>query len=89
MFLIAIYEQIKTMNGFSSDKILEIASQTLREESEAISGLINHLSNDFVETVFLMSKPELSHISSTIVRDLLKNNGSVLHLIPDHLNISL
>ena len=42
-----------------------------------------------IETVFLMSKPEFSHISSTIVRDLLKNNGSVLHLIPDHLNISL
>jgi len=42
-----------------------------------------------IETVFLMSKPEFSHISSTIVRDLLKNNGSVQHLIPDHLNISL
>jgi len=54
VFLIAIYEQIKTMNGFSSDKILEIASQTLREESEAIAGLINHLSNDFVETVKLI-----------------------------------
>ncbi len=42
-----------------------------------------------IETVFLMTKPELSHISSTIVRDLLKNKGSVQHLIPDHLNISL
>ncbi len=42
------------MNEFSSESILEIASQTLREESEAIAGLVNLLTPDFVEAVKLI-----------------------------------
>ncbi|GAA4788772.1 pantetheine-phosphate adenylyltransferase [Olivibacter ginsenosidimutans] len=35
-----------------------------------------------VETVLFFSSPSYSHISSTIVRDILKNNGSIAHLVP-------
>jgi len=35
-----------------------------------------------IETVFFVSSPGLNHISSTIVRDILKNNGSIAHLVP-------
>ena len=41
-----------------------------------------------IDTLFFISNPELSHISSTIVRDLLKHNGDISTLIPDHVKLS-
>ena len=35
-----------------------------------------------IETVFFFSSPGYSHISSTIVRDILKHKGSIAHLVP-------
>lgn len=35
-----------------------------------------------IETVLFISSPGYGHISSTIVRDILKNNGSIEHLVP-------
>lgn len=36
-----------------------------------------------VETVFLISSPGKSHISSSVVRDIRKNNGDYSFLVPD------
>ena len=41
-----------------------------------------------IDTLFFISNPELSHISSTIVRDLLKHNGDISSLIPDNIKLS-
>ena len=35
-----------------------------------------------VETIFLMSRPEFSAITSTIVRDILKNGGDASQFVP-------
>lgn len=35
-----------------------------------------------IETVFLMSSPEVTHVSSTIVREIMKYNGNYQHLVP-------
>lgn len=35
-----------------------------------------------IETYFLLSRSGTGHISSTIVRDILKNEGKVNHLVP-------
>lgn len=35
-----------------------------------------------IETVFLISSPEVSHISSTIVRDILRHGGNCEALVP-------
>lgn len=40
-----------------------------------------------IDTLFFISKPELSYISSTIVRDLLKHNGDISSLIPNNIKI--
>jgi pantetheine-phosphate adenylyltransferase len=40
-----------------------------------------------IETVFLVSDPSLSHISSTIVRDILLYNGDVTSFIPAGIKI--
>jgi len=35
-----------------------------------------------METIFILSKPEYSAISSTIVRDILRNHGDVTPFLP-------
>ena len=48
---------------------------------QAIASNNAELAGD-IESVFLMSDKSLSHISSTIVRDIWINNGQVSHLVP-------
>jgi pantetheine-phosphate adenylyltransferase len=39
------------------------------------------------ETIFMLTPPELSAISSTIVRDILKNGGDVSQFIPSGIKL--
>ncbi|TVR41008.1 MAG: pantetheine-phosphate adenylyltransferase [Cryomorphaceae bacterium] len=41
-----------------------------------------------IETIFLMSTPELSAINSTIVRDIIRNGGDVSKFIPNAIEIN-
>ena len=43
---------------------------------------LNHIIGDEIETVFLISKPEFSHISSTIVREIIKGKGNIEPFLP-------
>jgi len=43
---------------------------------------LNHIVGDKVETVFLISKPEYSHISSTIVREIIAYGGDASPFLP-------
>jgi|ERR1035437_2372140 pantetheine-phosphate adenylyltransferase len=52
------------------------------EFEKAIAQMNSDLS-DRIETVFLVSKPSLSHIASTIVRDIIKNGGDPKLFLPD------
>ena len=44
---------------------------------------LNHIVGENVETVFLISKPEFSHISSTIVREIIKGKGDAKPFLPE------
>ena len=44
---------------------------------------LNHIVGDNIETVFLISAPEFSHISSTIVREIIKGGGNARPFLPD------
>ena len=43
--------------------------------------------NDRIETIFIITPPEISHISSTIVRDIIKNGGDVSKFVPKQINL--
>lgn len=43
---------------------------------------LNHIVGKGIETVFLISQPEFSHISSTIVREIIKGNGDASKFLP-------
>lgn len=47
--------------------------QTIAQANEKVNG---------VDSVFLICSPEFSHISSSIVRDIARNNGDFSSLIP-------
>jgi pantetheine-phosphate adenylyltransferase len=51
-------------------------------EYERAIAQINQTMMPEVETIVLLSKPEYSAISSTIVRDILRNNGNVSPFVP-------
>ncbi|MBX7094999.1 MAG: pantetheine-phosphate adenylyltransferase [Flavobacteriales bacterium] len=57
------------------------------EYEKAISQMNLALAKD-IETVFLITDPVYSAISSTIVRDILRNKGDVSSFIPEKMNIA-
>jgi pantetheine-phosphate adenylyltransferase len=50
---------------------------------------INHTLVHDLETIFLIARPELSHISSTIVRELILGKADLKAFVPDEITISL
>lgn len=48
---------------------------------------LNHIVGDNIETVFLISRPEFSHISSTIVREIIKGKGDARPFLPGEVKI--
>lgn len=52
-------------------------------EFEKAIALNNAVLAPDIETVFLVSSSGLSHISSTIVREIITNNGDVSQLVPE------
>jgi len=44
---------------------------------------LNNIIGDNVETVFFISKPEYSHVSSTIVREIIKGKGDISTFVPE------
>ena len=48
---------------------------------------LNNIVGDGLETVFLISQPAYSHISSTIVREIIKGGGDASPFLPPSLKI--
>ena len=48
---------------------------------------MNKKLNAEIETIFIITPPNLSHISSTILRDIIKNGGDISTFIPKEISI--
>jgi pantetheine-phosphate adenylyltransferase len=42
---------------------------------------------DNIETIFMVARPELSHIASSIVREIIRNGGNVKAFLPEEIDI--
>lgn len=51
-------------------------------EYEKTISQVNHILTGGLETIFLISAPNFSHISSTIVREIIKGGGDVEPFLP-------
>ena len=47
---------------------------------------MNLYMNNQIETVFILSTPQYSPVSSTIVRDIIRHGGNVKQFVPDSVN---
>jgi len=48
---------------------------------------MNHSMDSAIETIFIITEPKYSHISSTIVRDVIKNGGDVSQFLPEGISL--
>lgn len=55
-------------------------------EFERAIAQMNHAMAPSIETIFIVSNPSLSHISSTIVRDILLYQGDISPFVPSVVN---
>lgn len=62
--------------------ILRGVRNSMDLEFESVIAENNALLNPEVETFFLLSRNSMSHISSTVVRDIWRHKGDVSHLVP-------
>ena len=56
-------------------------------EFERTIGLMNKSLYDEIETVFLLCDPAYAALSSSIVRDIIKNGGDVSNFVPVGINV--
>jgi pantetheine-phosphate adenylyltransferase len=82
--------EVQTYEGLTVDFCKKIqASYMIRGirtvsdfEYEKAIAQMNHALAPDIESIFIVSKPGYSSISSTIVRDIMRNNGDVKQFIP-------
>jgi pantetheine-phosphate adenylyltransferase len=81
---------VKAYSGLTVDFCKEIGAEFILRglrtsadyEFERAIAQMNHSMSPEIETIFLVSEPALSHISSTIVRDILLNKGDISPFVP-------
>ncbi|HKK42257.1 MAG TPA: pantetheine-phosphate adenylyltransferase [Bacteroidales bacterium] len=56
-------------------------------EFERAIGQVNRSLDPAIESVFLLTVPEHSHINSTIVRDIIRSGGDASRFLPSSINI--
>ena len=54
---------------------------------ESHIGQLNKALSQDIETIFVLSSPELSYISSTLVRDLIVHQGNYAQFLPEAVNM--
>ena len=48
---------------------------------------MNHSIQNNIETIFIITEAKYSHISSTLVRDIIKNGGDVSQFVPEQIKL--
>ena len=81
----------KLVVDFARDQSASVILRGLRNSSdfkyEKGIAQMNRSMKKNIETIFIITEPEVSHISSTLVRDVVKNGGNVSQFVPDGVTI--
>ena len=82
---IGVYEGLTVR--YAQDQGAQFLLRGLRNASdfdyEKTISQLNHIVGDGLETVFFISQPQFGHISSTIVREIIKGEGDVSAFVPE------
>ena len=82
--------EIQTYSGLTVDFCKEIGANHMIRGIRTVSDFeyekaiaqMNHALVPEIESIFIVSKPGYSSISSTIVRDILRNKGDISQFVP-------
>ncbi len=69
-------------NGIGADYLLRGLRNASDFDYEKTISQLNSIVGDGIETIFLISRPNFSHISSTIVREIIKGKGDARPFLP-------
>lgn len=79
--------------NYVSEKKAHVIVKGLRAisdfESEMQMASLNHKLNDKVETFFMMTNPQYSYLSSSIVKEIARYNGPISDLVPQEVEAAL
>ncbi|HRW20400.1 MAG TPA: pantetheine-phosphate adenylyltransferase [Bacteroidales bacterium] len=89
--------EIKTYSGLTVDYCDEVRAKFILRglrtsadfEFERAIAQTNKMMDKKIETVFLLTLPEHSFITSSIVREVYKNGGDISNLIPKGISLDL
>lgn|SRR5690606_34844269 len=89
--------EVTSYKGLTINYCREIGAQYMMRgiryisdfEYEKAIGDMNRMLAPEIETIFLTCAPEYSTISSTIVRDVIRNGGDVSQIVPPEVNAGL
>jgi len=87
--------EVGTFNGLTVNYCKEVGARYLLRglrnasdfDYEKTISQLNNIIGKNIETVFFISKPEYSHFSSTIVREIIKGKGDYKPFLPDNIEI--
>ena len=87
--------EVTTYEGLTIDFARSVGAQFLLRglrnpadfEFEKAIAQANAKMADDIQTVFLLTSPETSYISSSIVRDVMRNGGDYKKFVPDSVNL--
>lgn len=88
--------EVGHFNGLTSEYCNRIGAKYLLRglrnasdfDYEKTISQLNFFIGKGLETVFLISRPAFSHISSTIVREIIKGNGDASPFLPEEIRIT-
>lgn len=85
----AIYEglTVSFCKTVSANYILRGIRTAADFEYEKTIAHINHSLHGSIETIFMLSKPELSYVSSSIVREIIKAGGDATAYLPQEIKL--
>ena len=89
--------KVRTYSGLTVNFCKEIGAQYILRglrtsadfEFERAIAQMNHSMVTGIETIFILSEPSMSHIASSIVRDILHYNGDVSEFVPEAIRSEL
>lgn len=74
-------------NKVNANYILRGLRTSVDFEYERAIGQNNRMLDDEIETVFLLTTPELTAVNSTIIRDIIKHGGDASKFVPKGIDL--
>lgn len=83
--------EVDSFEGLLVDYVLKRGTNTVLRGMRTVSdfeyelqmALANKTLNEDVETVFMVTDSEYSHISSSVIKEVVSLNGSASHMVPE------